>query len=252
MTVRASPLPYKEKLKKLREIGYQSIQGSVPDGMTLPEFKAFMDDLGMEISCFSGGRPPLQFKQELMDACHAFDCDEVMVGSMPVEYRADYDSYMRGIERLNQAAAVLAKENIFLSYHNHAQEFRKFNNGKRGIDLLMENLDPKSVHFLFDTHWLQAGGADILEWMDRFKDRMHYLHIKDYRLAPANYESEIGSVNKQFSQIGDGQLPWEQIIKKGLENGIQAFIVEQDNCYDEDCFDCAAFSYRTLKSLGLN
>jgi hypothetical protein len=46
-------------------------------------------------------------------------------------------------------------------------------------------------------------------------------------------------------------LPWELIIQKGLEIGVEAFIVEQDKCYDEDPFDCAAQSYRKLKSLGL-
>ena len=33
-TVASSPLPYEEKLKKVREIGYQSIQGGFQKGMT--------------------------------------------------------------------------------------------------------------------------------------------------------------------------------------------------------------------------
>ena len=252
-TVAASPLPYTEKLRKIRGIGYRSIQsGLPPDTMPLADYKLLLDDLGMEICAFSG-RPEIVFPapQKFVEACCLFDCDEVMLGSMPAEYRESYDSYMQGIELLNKNAKILKKDGVYLSYHNHAQEFRKFSNGKRGIDLLFENLDPGSVRFLPDTHWLQAGGADILEWMDKCAGRMKHLHVKDYRLAPANYNTSIGEVDKQFAQIGDGQLPWEAIISRGLELGIQAFIVEQDNCYDEDPFDCAAQSFAKLKDLGL-
>ena len=42
------------------------------------------------------------------------------------------------------------------------------------------------------------------------------------------------------------------LIDCGLQHGIKAFIVEQDKCYDEDPFDCAAQSYATLKACGLN
>jgi sugar phosphate isomerase/epimerase len=159
---------------------------------------------------------------------------------------------MRAIDLINGIGRVLAKDGVYISYHNHAQEFRKFNNGKRGIDLLFENFDPAAVHFILDTHWVQAGGGDILQWMDKAKGRIQYLHVKDYRIGPANYDNDIGSVDKEFSQIGDGNLPWKLIIDKGNEIGIKSFIVEQDKSYDEDPFDCAAQSFATLKSYGLS
>ena len=252
-TVASSPLPYPEKLKKLRQIGYQSIQGGLPpDGMTLAQHKQMLDDLQMEISAFSGRLPLIiSSPEKFVEACKLFECDDIMIGTLPEEYRESYDGYMKGIDMLNKAAQVLKKDGIYLSYHNHAQEFRKFSNGKRGMDLLFENFDPQSVRFLLDTHWLQSGGADILEWMEKCRGRIKFLHVKDYRLAPANYNTSIGAVDKQFSQIGDGQLPWELIVQKGHELGIEAFIVEQDKCYDEDPFDCAAQSFAKLKSLGL-
>jgi len=253
-TVASSSLPYIEKVKKVREIGYQSIQSNLPpDGISLKDYKAVLDDLEMEICTFLAGRPPVVFTapEKIVEACHLFDCDEVMIGTLPVEYRENYDTYMEGIELLNKTARILKRDGVFLSYHNHAQEFRKFNNGKRAIDLLFENFDPDAMRFLLDTHWLQAGGADILAWMDKCKGRMNYIHVKDYRIAPANYDTQPETVDKQFSQIGDGQLPWDLIVQKGLELGIKAFIVEQDTTYDEDPFDCAAQSFAKLKSLGL-
>jgi len=251
-TVSSSPLPYEEKLKKIREIGYQSIQGGLQRGMTNREHKDLLDSLGIEMSCFGGGFEDIQADPEkYIEACHYFNCDEVMIGTMPTECRYDYDGYMRAIEMMNKMGQELSKGGVWLCYHNHAQEFRRFANGKRGIDLLYENLDPSGVHFLLDTHWLQSGGADILEWIEKCSDRMQYLHVKDYRIAPANYNTGIGEVDKQFAQIGSGALPWQEIIDTGLRCGVKAFIVEQDKVYDEDPFDCAAESYRTLKACGL-
>ena len=250
--LRFSPLPYDEKLKKLREIGYRSIQGGIQAGMTNEEHKKLIDDLGMEFSCLGGGLEDLlNDPGKYVECCRVFDCDEIMVGSMPVEDREDYDGYMRAIDKINAAGRVLQKDGIFIGYHNHAQEFRHFSNHKTGMDLLFENLDPGAVHFILDTHWVQAGGGDILWWLERCKGRIHYLHVKDYRIAPLNYTTGIGDTVKQFAQIGEGNMPWQLIIDKGISVGVRAFIVEQDFTYGEDPFDCAATSYNTLRACGL-
>jgi len=250
--LRFSPLPYKEKLGRLREIGYRSIQGGIHDDMPNAEHKALLDTLGLEFSCLAGGFEDLEANPgKYIEACAVFDCDEVMIGTMPAELRMDYDGYMQFIGRANAVGRILSKEGIFIGYHNHAQEFRRFPNGKMGMDVLFDGFDPAAVHFLLDTHWVQAGGGDILWWLERCKGRIQYLHCKDYRIAPAGYTTDIGAVEKQFAQIGDGNLPWQLIVDTALEVGVKAFIVEQDFTYGEDPFDCAAASYAALSACGL-
>ena len=251
-SVRSSPLSYVEKLKKVSEIGYQSIQGGLQEGMTLQEHKDLLDSLSMEICAFGGGFDALKADpSKYVEGCHFFDCDEIMIGTMPVEYRVDYDGYMKAIEEMNAVGRNLSKDGVYLAYHNHAQEFRRFANGKTGMDLLYENLDPSAVHFLLDTHWVQAGGADVIEWIKKCSDRMQYLHVKDYRIKSINYDTIVETHDKQFSQIGDGNLPWELIIETGLACGIKAFIVEQDDTYGQDPFECVAQSYKKLRECGL-
>jgi sugar phosphate isomerase/epimerase len=251
-TLRSSPLSYEEKLKKLRAIGYQSIQGGLSQDMTLEQHKNLLDGLGMEISCLAGGLQDIEANPgKYIEACRCFDTDEVMIGTMPVEYRGDYDGYMRAIEYMNKVGRVVAKEGVYLGYHNHAQEFRRFANGKTGMDLLFDNLDPAAVHFLPDTHWLQAGGVDVLAWIEKCKGRMQYLHVKDYRVGSINYETVVETHDKQFSQIGGGNMPWREIVDTALACGVKAFIVEQDDTYGQDPFECAEESYKTLKACGL-
>jgi len=250
--LRFSPLSYEEKLKKLRAIGYRSIQGGIQPGMGIQEHKKLIDSLDMEFCCLAGGLQDIQSDPgKYIDHCRAFDCDEIMIGSMPVEDRMDYDGYMRAIDKINALGRILQKDGVVIGYHNHAQEFRRFANGKTGMELLFEHLEPGAAHFMLDTHWVQAGGGDVLWWIERCKGRLHYLHVKDYRIAPADYTTGIGDTVKQFAQVGEGNLPWQAIVDTALGVGVQAFIVEQDFPYGEDPFDCAATSYATLRACGL-
>ncbi|MCL2060780.1 MAG: sugar phosphate isomerase/epimerase [Oscillospiraceae bacterium] len=250
--LRFSPLPYAEKLKRLRDIGYRSIQGSIMPDMAPAEHKQLIDGLGMEFCCLAGGFESVEKEPEkYIEYCRLFDCDEVMIGTMPTECRESRDGYMQAIERINAAGRALARDGVYLGYHNHAQEFRRFADGATGMDLLYDGFDPAAVHFMLDTHWVQAGGGDILAWIKRCEGRLNYLHVKDYRIAPANYGTGIGDTDKQFAQIGDGNLPWPEIVETALAAGVRAFIVEQDFTYGEDPFDCAATSYATLKACGL-
>jgi len=251
--LRFSQLPYEAKLSKLRAIGYRSIQGGLVTELTNEEHKSLLDGLGMEMSCLAGGLEELQKDPApYLRCCHAFGLDEIMIGAMPVENRADYNGYLRAIDRINQTARILKQEGVYLSYHNHAQEFRRFPNGIRGMDLLYEALDPDATRFLLDTHWIQAGGGDILYWLEKCRGRIRCLHIKDYRIAPANFATGIGSTHKQFAAIGRGNLPWRDIVDTALAAGIRSFIVEQDYTYGEDPYDCAAQSFETMRALGIS
>jgi len=250
--LRFSTLPYAEKLKKLSAMGYRSIQACMEAGLGHKEHAALLSGLGMEVCCMAGGLDDVAAAPgEFIAACRAFQCDEVMIGSMLTDQRMDYEGYGRAIDMINKTAGILKKEGVYLGYHNHAQEFRRFPNGIRGIDLLFDTLDPECVRFMPDTHWIHAGGGDILWWLNRFRGRIRYLHVKDYRVAPANFQTGIGDTDKQFSQIGGGNLPWREIIDTATNVGVKAFIVEQDHTYGEDPFRCAEESFNTLSALGL-
>ncbi len=211
-----------------------------------------LDALGMEMSAYSGNLYDIDLNTDAyIDECSFFGCDEIMIGTMPTDFPEDADGYMMAINLMNKVGQKIAKGGVYLSYHNHAQEFRRFKNGKTGMDLLYENLEPNVVHFMLDTHWVQSGGGDVIQWIEKCKDRMQYIHVKDYRIRPANYFTGIGHVDKQFAQIGEGNLPWPLIINTCLRQGIKSFIVEQDFPYDEDPFDCAATSYHNLIRYGL-
>ena len=251
-SVRSTTLPFGEQLARVRDIGYQSIQGGRGSGLPKEQLKGMLDALGMEMSAYGGDLDDIDKNTDAyIEECHYFDCDEIMIGCMPTVYRENADTYMAGIGRMNEVGRKLAKGGVFLSYHNHSQEFRRFSNGRTGMDLLFDNLDPTAVHFLLDTHWIQAGGADVIAWIQKCKDRMQYIHLKDYRIGPTNYNTGIGQVDKEFAEVGEGNLPWPLILETCLNQGIKSFIVEQDHPYGIDPFTCVKTSYDNLIRFGL-
>ena len=53
------------------------------------------------------------------------------------------------------------------------------------------------------------------------------------------------------AQIGEGNLNWPAILSAAAESGVRWYLVEQDDCYGESCFDVLATSYRHLRAMGL-
>ena len=249
-----TPEAFFAALPRVRAIGYESIQGGrPPGGMPRREYKALLEDIGLSMSCYGGGLEGIAADiGGYIEDCHLFGLDEIMIGSFPAPYRENAETYRAGIAEMNRLGRQLAKEGIRLGYHNHTQEFRRFGrDGKRAIDLIFEETDPEAVNFILDTHWIQAGGGDVIEWMKKCAGRMRYLHVKDYRIAPNNYFTGIGDTVKEWAEIGQGNLPWPLILETGRALGIQSYIVEQDQTYGRDPMESIAISYNYLRGLGL-
>ena len=55
-----------------------------------------------------------------------------------------------------------------------------------------------------------------------------------------------------MAPIGQGSMNFAKIVKAAEAAGTKYALVEQDNCYGRDPFECLKQSYEYLKSLGLN
>ena len=55
-----------------------------------------------------------------------------------------------------------------------------------------------------------------------------------------------------YAPVGSGLLDFGAIISTCEKLGVEYALVEQDDCYGRDPFDCLKESYDYLKSVGLN
>jgi sugar phosphate isomerase/epimerase len=147
----------------------------------------------------------------------------VGIGGMPVPPRTDLVELKKFIADFNRVAEIYAKEGFRLTYHHHNFEFVRIDGKKTIMDLLYEELDPKNTSFVLDTCWVAAGGGDVVEWIEKTRGRLDILHLKDMYL-----KKEDKYYVPYITEVGNGGLAWDRIMKAAEEAGVKHYVVEQD------------------------
>ena len=91
-------------------------------------------------------------------------------------------------------------------------------------------------YFMF---WIQAGGANPTEYIEEFAGRIPCIHLKDC------------SYGRKMAVIGEGNINFDKVIAAAEKSAVEYLLVEQDDCYGENPFDCLKRSYDYLKAMGL-
>lgn len=136
-------------------------------------------------------------------------------------------------ERLGELASIASDNGVRVGYHNHDFEARPVFEGRCGLEVLVDHLDPRVVLEL-DTFWSAVGGTDPAALLDRLGQRIQLIHLKDGPLQ--------GDVRDQLS-LGDGEMDVPSILAAApwLELGV----IEFDG-YDGDIFEAVSRSYAVL------
>lgn len=237
-----TPKDIEQTLKKVKKIGYESVQVSGIGPIDPKELKKLIDEEGLSICAthISFDR----MKNDLNNVINEhklWNCKYVGVGSMPESYRVDKDGYKKFAEDASIIARKLADNGLSFIYHNHNFEFRKFD-GITGMDILFNESDKEVFNFEIDTYWVQAGGGDPIEWIRKMKGRMDVVHFKDMVIN--------SDKNQVMAEVGEGNLNWRGIIEACREIGAEWCPVEQDVC-ERDPFESVEISLKNLKKLGM-
>lgn len=228
-------------MKKVAAIGYKTVQVSGVGVKDPKEIVEVTDGEGLEIATTHMGWP--RFLNELdavIEEHQIMKCKHPAVGGLPGEYFSE-EGLKKFIDELAPIAEKLAAAGMDFSYHNHNHEFVKYG-GRTWLAALYEDASPEILKAELDTHWVTAGGGDPIAWIQKVSGRMPILHLKDFAV---NAQRE-----KLFAEIGEGNLNWKGILPAAEAAGVEYMMVEQDNCYGKDPFECLAISYRNLKAMG--
>lgn len=262
-----------EVMSKLVDIGYHCAEISqVP--MTkenVAGFRRAIDELGFNVSSLTAsvapmfpGQPgeylcnPDDYKKMLDDA-RTLECDMFRIGMMPMTAIGNFEKCVDFAKQAEDYALKLKEDGIDLYYHNHHIEFMKVE-GKYLLDIIRENAP--HMGFELDTHWIHRGGENPVAFIKKYAGSVRLLHLKDYRIANVNMPDMSGpdamkkfvnaffSEPVQFAELGKGNLPLKACIEAGLAGGAEYFLIEQDDAYGRDPFDCLRDSRDHLIELG--
>ena len=233
---------FAESLKRVADIGYRTVQISGVCPYDPAWLRDRLKETGLACVITHTNQDRIADETQKVIADHdVFGCDYIGVGSMPGGLRnpGDYESF---VERFRPAGAAIAAAGRRLMYHNHHFEFMKAPDGKLYLEKLTEDFAPEELGFTLDTYWVQYGGGDPAAWLERLSGRVPCIHLKD--MACVNFEQHM-------APVGEGNLNWERILSSAERAGAKYLLVEQDDCYGEDPFDCLRRSYQFLRALGL-
>ena len=260
-----------ETLKKITDIGYHAVEISqipMSEG-NVAELERARDELGMDIASLSTGLHsrhgvPMDTLDEQYDKivadCRRLDTTMVRIGMLPFDAMASLENVLAFCDETNEYAERLADDGIRLYYHNHHIEFAKYD-GKLLLDIIAERA-PR-VGLELDVHWIQRGGKDPVATIRKYRDRVAMIHLKDYRIGRLPDEAftslEKGDFSGfmtaftgvvQFAEVGEGNLEFGDIIDEAVASDAEYLLVEQDDLYGRDVFDCLQTSYDNLVALG--
>jgi sugar phosphate isomerase/epimerase len=235
-----TPADVAKTLKKIRHIGYQTIQVSGMGPIAEEELKKIMDSEGLYCCVTHEPGPTILDKpQKVIDRLKKINCPYT---AYPYPGGISFDSkesVLAFANRLDKSGEILRKAGITLTYHNHQIEFRKVDN-QIILDLIYKNTRPENLQGELDTYWVQYGGCNPADWCEKLKNRLPLIHLKDYGIDEKN--------NPVFREIGSGTLDWPAIISAAEKSGCKWFIVEQDDHWiNNDPFEALKISYDYIK-----
>ena len=115
---------------------------------------------------------------------------------------------------------------VKFGYHPHNYEFKKLAGGN-GFEVLMGELDP-SVKLELDIYWAVEGGADPLALMQKYRDRLALIHIKDRKPVAGFTFSPMDKQAAHFTEAGSGTIDWKQMLGEARRLGVTQYFVDQD------------------------
>lgn len=225
---------FSDTLKKVADIGYRTVQISGTCDYDPEWLKEQLEKNGLR--CVLTHIPAARLLADPEKAAHdhdVFGCPYIGLGWFGF-HGETCDDFRKAYAPV---AKALQKNGKYFMYHNHDQEFQK-ENGQPILERLSEIMSPDEMGFTLDTFWVQAGGGDPAQWIEKLSGRVPCIHLKDF------------AYGRKMAVLGEGNINFDRVFEKAEAAGTRYLLVEQDDCNGEDPLLCLRRSFDYLKSRG--
>jgi sugar phosphate isomerase/epimerase len=232
-------------LDQVAAIGYEGVElAGLGNAANATEAAKALKAAGLKVCGAHIGIQEFQSDlKQVMNTYATLGCKNLVVPWLPEELRKDLKGWKNFAKTLNRFGKQVAKEGFKLGYHNHSFEFAIIPDTKKklGIDILIDETDKNLVSFELDCFWVVHGGQSPACFIKKHADRILTLHLKDMS----------DPFERKFANVGTGLLDMPAIVKAGSKANVPWFIVEQDNCYEQNSMEALRVSYKNLKKMDL-
>jgi sugar phosphate isomerase/epimerase len=227
------------QLAALAELGFKRVE-TVDSHLTgAAGTRAKLDANGMSAPTGHVGMADLRTRLDwVADQARTVGIQQVFMPAVPPDEREQPADRWRAVgAELGKMAQRMAEHGLKLGYHNHHWELKPSADGRLPLVLLFEGAAGSGLTFEADLAWLVRAQADPLEWMERYRDRLTAVHVKD--LAPAGQNLDEDG----WSDVGKGVLDWPKLWRESLARGAKWMVLEHDKPKDPVGFARASRAY---------
>lgn len=190
-------------LEQIAAIGYHDIEllGSMNNfGMAPAKLRTVLDRVGLRAPSTHVGGGILDDLDRNLDDARTLGHRYLTIASLPIQGPRTVDHYRQWADRLNQSGARAREWDIWLGFHNHANDHTPIG-GVVPYDVLMDRTDPAIVRMQLDTGNTAMAGRNPLEYLARYGSRYWSFHIKDVPRLGATNDAELGTGAIDFTKV---------------------------------------------------
>jgi sugar phosphate isomerase/epimerase len=165
----------------------------------------------------------------------ARECKELgiaYVGAAWIKGKGEFDieAAHKAAADFNKAGKALAAHGIKVFYHCHGYEFKHQDaQGRKAMDILIQETDPRLVAFEMDILWVQYPGEDPAAWLAKYPGRWELMHLKDLKKGvPTGFHNGGTDPNNDVA-LGTGQMDWPKILKAARKAGVKHYFIEDES-----------------------
>ena len=155
------------------------------------DVRKMLDAHGLRAPSTHVGTATLANVDAYVDEARTLGHKYLILADLPASARQSLESFAGYADTLNRAGEAARKHDLWIAWHDEADDFKTFN-GQMGYDALLAKLDPSLVRLQLDTGNAAVGGRDPLDLMKRYGDRYYAFHIKDAPAIPSPHDVELG------------------------------------------------------------
>lgn len=229
-----------QNLDALAAIGFKQVEtigGHLADAAVT---RAKLDARGLRATTSHVGLADLRTRLEwVAEQAKIIGIEELYMPAVAPEERWDRPAaFWQGLgAELGAMAERLAAHGLRLGYHNHHWEVKPYANASMPLNCLFKGAAGSKLSWQADIAWLVRGGADPVVLMERYRDRLTGIHVKDIARAGENVDED------GWCDIGKGTLDWPDLWKRSRALGARHMVLEHDKPKDAVAFARNGFAY---------
>lgn len=204
----------KDFLGTLRFLANQGIEGVEfacnYGGLEPDKLAISLDALGLETySLYEDLDSIADVNSKVYDYTETLGCRYLTCGFSEDVLKNNFDLCLEKLKKANRTAN---SKGLRLCYHAHAYEFDKY-----GSETYLEIiLRETNLLFEADTAWIYAGGENVRAYLEKHKDRIPLIHIKDI------------TADRDYTELGNGVINFAEVIDFVRNSQVEWLGYEQD------------------------